>query len=173
MKTKCRVATVIGLVIGHLSSSPISHGQQPQPGNPLVGTWKLVSWEFRNQAGGISYPMGERAVGLLTYDSRARMSAQLMRANRPLLKSGDLFQATPEEVKAAFEGFLAYYGTYTIDETRGTVTHHVQAGSVPNDVGTDLVRFFTLSGTRLTLRTAPRPLGGQTGTGTLVWERLD
>jgi hypothetical protein len=31
--------------------------------NPLVGTWRLVSWENRSVEGITSYPLGEDAVG--------------------------------------------------------------------------------------------------------------
>ena len=52
-------------------------------------------------------------------------------------------------------GFLAYFGTYTVDEKAGVVVHHVEGASFPNWIGTDQRREFTLSGRRLTLRTPP------------------
>ena len=116
---------------------------------------------------------GETPVGVLTYDSRGRMSAQLMRRNRPAFKAADLFRGSPDEIKAAFEGFVAYFGTYTVDQRTSTVTHHVEGSSFPNYVGTDLKRSFTIVGDRLTLRTEPFTLGGETRMGVLVWERID
>ncbi len=145
---------------------------QNQSQNPLIGTWQLVSLESQSSAGGISYPLGEHPYGLLLYSSK-RMSAHMMRPDRPAFASGDIRRGTPEEVKAAFEGFVAYCGTYSIDEQRGTVTHHVEASLLPNWVGTDQQRFFTLTGRRLTLRTPPLLVNGQTVTATLVWERVD
>lgn len=147
-------------------------GQQ-QPKDTIVGTWKLVSSTRLSVTGEVTYLYGESPMGFLTYDSNGRMSVQIMRPDRPKFGSGDPLRGTPEEIKAAFESFVAYLGTYSVDEAHGTVTHHVQAGSFPNWVGTDLQRFFTLSGRQLTLRTPQRVIGGQTGTATLVWERLD
>jgi lipocalin-like protein len=111
-------------------------GQKQQSQNPLVGTWKLLSFESQSAAGDISRPFGEHAHGLLMYDSHARMSVVLMRADRPTFVWGDPARGTPEEIKAAFGGFSAYYGAYNIDTKRRTVTHHIEAHSFPNWVGT-------------------------------------
>ena len=54
---------------------------------------------------------------------------------------------------------------------RSVVTHHIEIASAPNYVGIDLVRTFSMSGNRLTLRTPQRQLAGQTSSSTLVWER--
>ncbi len=35
--------------------------------NSLVGTWRLVSVEFREEDGTVSYPYGRDALGYLTY----------------------------------------------------------------------------------------------------------
>jgi lipocalin-like protein len=141
--------------------------------NSLVGTWKLQAFESQSAAGEISEPFGGEAHGLLMYDSHGRMSVILMRADRPMFVSSDPARGTPDEIRAAFEGFSAYYGTYNIDATCGTVTHHVEANSFPNWVGTDQRRFFTLSGRRLTLQAPPMLIDGQTVPLTAVWERVD
>ena len=36
--------------------------------NPLIGTWRLISWENRNASGHISYPLGKDAVGYIIYN---------------------------------------------------------------------------------------------------------
>ena len=43
---------------------------------------------------------------------------------------------TPEEAKAALDDYVAYFGTYTIDERAGTVTHHRQASVQPGELPT-------------------------------------
>ena len=97
----------------------------------------------------------------------------LARPDRPLFVSGDSGRGTPEEIKAAFEGFCAYCGTYEIDEKLGMVTHHVDSHSFPNWVGTDQQRLFGLDGRRLTLRTARLLDDGRTVSLVAVWERVD
>lgn len=141
-------------------------------GNEFVGTWKLVSFEARRSDGQTVYPFGKVVVGVLNYDARGNMSVQLMRSDRPAFAISDFQKGTPEETKAAFEGFIAYFGTYEIDEEKGTVTHHVKGSSFPNWVGSDQVRFFELSGNHLTLRTPTIQVGGSTLTTLLIWERM-
>jgi hypothetical protein len=139
----------------------------------IVGTWKLVSYEARNQAGEVSYPMGPNATGFLMYDAGGHMMVQTIRAGRSNFKSSDRFQGTPEEAKAAFEGFFAYYGTYRIDATRGAITHRIEGSSFPNWASTEQERFLTVTRDRLELRTGPTPLHGQVVVGTLIWQRVD
>jgi hypothetical protein len=138
----------------------------------FIGTWKLVSSEFRRSDGEVTYPMGRNASGMLMYDASGHMSAQIIRPDRPAFASGDQFKGTPEEIKSAFKGCVSYFGTYEVDEEKGTVTHHVEGSLFPNWVGTDQRRFFQFSGDRLTLSTPPIPVGGQQVTALLVWERL-
>jgi hypothetical protein len=38
------------------------------PSNPLIGTWRLVSWENRSADGQISYPLGKDGVGCIIYN---------------------------------------------------------------------------------------------------------
>jgi len=139
----------------------------------VVGTWRLVSYDTRTAAGVTSYPLGQDLAGLAIYLPNGRVSIQFMRRDRPAFKSGDAWRGTLEEERAAFEGFFGYAGRYTIDATRSVVTHHLEIASAPNYVGIDLVRTFSMSGNRLTLRTPERQLAGQTSTSTLVWERID
>ena len=89
------------------------------------------------------------------------MSALLMHPDRPKFATGDMMQGTPEELKAAFEGFDAYCGTYTIDEVNGAVIHHVQGAKFPNWVGSDQVRFFIFSGDTLRITAPPILAGGE------------
>ena len=139
----------------------------------VVGTWRLISYDTQTPEGVKTFPLGQDVAGLAVYTPNGRVSIQFMRRDRPLFKSGDAWRGTLEEERAAFEGFFAYAGRYTIDVARSTVTHHLEIASAPNYVGTDLTRTFSFSGNRLTLRTPQRQLMGQTGWSTLVWERVD
>jgi hypothetical protein len=95
-----------------------------------------------------------------------------MRPDRLQFASGDLFGGTPEEIKAAFEGFVGYYGTYTVDEGEVSVTHHIEGSAFPNWMGGEQKRFYNFSGNRLTLRTPPIPAAGGKMTGSLTWEHM-
>ena len=79
---------------------------------------------------------------------------------------------TEEEVRKAFEGYIAYYGTYEVDESSGRFTHHVKNSLFPNWIGDIQTRIFEFEGDRLRLNT--EPIKGKRGdlTVTLLWERI-
>jgi creatinine amidohydrolase len=138
----------------------------------FIGTWKLVTSEFRTSDGKVAYPLGEKAVGILMYDSGGRFAVQLMQLDRPKFASGDMRGGTPEEFKTAAEGYVAYFGTYEVDDKKGTVVHYVEASLFPNWLGREQIRFFDFSDDLLTLKTPPMLSGGQDISGVLVWKRL-
>jgi len=158
----------VALLVLIAAISPAS-AQRESP----LGTWRLVSYHTETPDGIRTFPLGEDVAGIAMYLPNGTVSIQFMRKNRPLFKSGDAWRGTLEEERAAFEGFFAYTGRYTIDAASSRVTHHIEVCSAPNYVGIDLVRTFSISGNRLTLRTPQRQLAGQTSASTLTWERID
>lgn len=138
----------------------------------FVGTWQLVSSEFRRSDGTIIYPYGQDAIGTLYYDATGNMAVQLLRTDRPFFAAGDRQQGTTEEIKAAFEGSLAYFGRYEVDEQAKTVTHHVIGCTFPNWIGQPQKRFFAFADNQLILSTPPLRVGGSTLTGLLQWQRI-
>jgi len=138
----------------------------------LVGTWHLVSYEARTASGEIRYPFGQHVVGQLFYDVRGNMSAHVMSLDRPTFASDDSGSGTDAEVRAAFEGHTSYFGTYTIDPSARTVTHHVRGASYPNWMGHDQIRYYRLDGSRLVLSTPPILDRRESLEYTLTWERI-
>lgn len=137
--------------------------------NPLVGTWRLVSWESRDDDGRVSYPFGHDVAGYLIYTDDGYMSATLMPANRPLFASGDILRGTVAEQAQAAVTCIAYAGPYEVHEK--SVIHHVEASLFPNWVGGAQERTYELAGTRLSLSTAPLLQDGRERRAYLVWER--
>ncbi len=137
----------------------------------FVGTWTLVSFEFRRPDGTVTDVMGTDVIGLLMYDSYGHMSGQMMRVDRPSFASGDQQKGTFEEIQAAVAGYIAYFGDYEIDEENKTVIHHTKGAMFPNLVGKDQKRFYQFSGNRLTLTTPPTVTNGVTVTGVILWEK--
>ena len=137
----------------------------------FVGAWKLISFEQRTTAGEVTHPMGEHPVGRLTYDAQGLMSAQLMLPVRPKFEAPSKARGSAEQKIAAFDGYIAYYGTYTVDVARRTVIHHVEASLYPNWVGSEQRRLFEFSEGRLILRVV-NGSGGPGTEGRLVWERV-
>ena len=51
--------------------------------NPLVGTWRLVSWENRSvEDDEVSYPLGKDATGYIMYNQDGYMFVAIMGHNR-------------------------------------------------------------------------------------------
>jgi hypothetical protein len=126
----------------------------------ILGPWKLISMEATNHEGDVFYPFGETPSGMIMYDSSGYMSYTAMRSGRPKFVSGDLAGGTPEEIKAAFDGFDAYCGTYELNLEGGIITHYVETSKFPNWEGSEQVRFFQVSGTRLRIDTPPIEVRG-------------
>jgi hypothetical protein len=138
----------------------------------LSGTYRLISFETRYENGDIEYPFGKKAVGQISYDTAGNMSAIVMKSDCPTFISGERLKGTDAEVRATFEGFIGYFGTFTVDTAKGTVTHHVRGASFPNWVGGDQVRHFKIEGAWLTLSMPPKLSGGRRSENIIVWERI-
>lgn len=137
----------------------------------VVGTWKLVSFTIQDSAGKTTYPFGKDAQGRLIYEANGRMAVQLLNPNRPGFKSDDPLATSEAEVRAAFGGYTAYYGTYSVNPDGQTIVHHIEAALLPDWAGTDQQRHFKFTGKHLTLQ-GPLHLGGVQGTVSLTWEPL-
>ena|SRR5829696_3741619 len=66
--------------------------------NPLIGTWRLISWENKSvEDGQISYPLGKDAAGYIMYNQDGYMFVAIMSPYRLKFAGGDLLSGTPEE----------------------------------------------------------------------------
>jgi hypothetical protein len=139
--------------------------------NPLIGTWRLVSWENRSVVDGeVSYPLGKDAVGYIMYSQNGYMSVAIMRPDRAKFAAGDLLRASVEERAQAAGTYVSYCGRY---EFRGdTVVHRVELSLFPNWIGVEQERLVEVTGERLMLSTRPILLGGVQRTAHLIWERV-
>lgn len=81
-------------------------------------------------------------------------------------------KGTTEEIKANYEGFVSYYGSYEYEGENGVVIHHVEGSLFPNWEGQKLKRFVELSKNRLKLSTPPTVWGGEV-VGVVLWERTE
>jgi len=137
----------------------------------FVGTWRLLSCEFRAADGQVSYPYGPDLAGYIMYGEDGYMSVALMSANRPKFAVGDIRGGTTEEKVAAAETYISYCGRYEIQGDK--VIHHIEVSFFPNWIGVDQERFFEFDGDtlRLSLSTPPLLVGGIEQSAYLIWER--
>ena len=133
----------------------------------LVGMWRLVSYETIERDGRRGKPYGD-AVGRLQYDDRGNMAGQLMRPGRARVEIGD---RAAQQVRAAYLGYIAYFGTYEVAPDGASVVHHVEGALNPGWVGGDQVRALRFDGERLVLSTEILK-AGQKVTHVLTWERV-
>ena len=116
----------------------------------LPGTWDCTLWEFREDAtGATSLPWDGHAKGRFMFDERGRVSLHMMRADRPGARpsSGPNWAGalTRDEMLALLDGYLAYWGTYEVDETMRLITIHVEGSLRPGWVRVDQHRYYEIS----------------------------
>ena len=137
----------------------------------LVGTWRLVS-STQRLIDGTTRPdpqTGPHGQGYLIYTDAGRVSAVVANSDRPRWQS--MQTPTSDDLRTAFEGLVAYCGTFEVNEAAKFVVHHVEVDRVPNSSGVDRKRFLSFSGNQLILRAAP-PLPQGVSEMTIVWEKV-
>ncbi len=138
-------------------------GQRADPGPPITNTPASSRAKFNGIYKLVIYqPHGDNPVGRVYYDLSGRMGAMLHPPGRKPLPANP----TVDDYREMNRGLIAYYGTYDVDESTHRVVHHLEAASNPAWIGTDFMRWYTLEGNRLSLRTSPN------SNQPLVWERL-
>lgn len=141
----------------------------------LVGTWRLVSFEDVEN-GQTIHRFGDKPLGIFIYTADGHVAIQIANpANPACVAVGKKFgpgrkddsavpACTPEQAQALLDGYVAYWGTYTVDAEAGVVIHHVQSDISGGYAGTDQRRPFRLEGDRLVI--------GDGKTWTRVLERV-
>ena len=129
-------ASIVFLLFSGATTSGLSQGRP----SPLVGTWRFVEiTDFDSTGAPIQY-YGDKPCGFIIYTATGQVSVHIARCPTPDLSA--------PELAATYNG---YFGTYTVNDARGLVTHHVQGGSAPDYIGTPQQRPFKISGDTLIL----------------------
>ena len=138
----------------------------------LPGTWQLLS-RVDVTASGERRPepsLGEDPHALLVYDRSGNFAAQFMRRDR----SGDIPDG-PSGAKnnsRAQGGYDAYFGKYTIDDEKRTVTQTLLGALSREHVGAVLTRAMNVQGDTLVIRLDTNACDGTPVTRTLTWRRV-
>src|SRR6059036_132399 len=115
----------------------------------FLGVWQLAdSYDVSIKTGQIVRSRGATPVGSLSYNIDGNMAVQVMNDGRPHLSDLDR-ESAAEKIKAAFENYTAYFGTFEINKDEGYVIHHIRGSLFPDEVGKTRKRFFQISGNRL------------------------
>ena len=113
----------------------------------VIGTWNLISAEDKDPTTGKwkKYTFGNPPSGYFIYDATGHASIQIMTTPPVQLATPD--SPTPDEALEIFNNYIAYYGTYTVDESNITV--QVEGAWDPSQVGTAQVRPYEVRGDTL------------------------
>jgi hypothetical protein len=79
------------------------------------------------------------------------MTLQVARTPGPSPFAAGAERGTAQEKVAAFDGYIAYFGTYTVDWSGHTVVHRIEADINPSFTGSSDPRPFRLAGDSLIL----------------------
>lgn len=142
--------------------------QTAEPG-AILGYWQIEAWEQRYDDGRVKFPMGEALDGFIRYDADGRMACMIARRDRARLSGGQFTSPDGEKI-AAYDGFFAYAGTYTLEG--GRVVHHVAMSLFPNWEGGDQPRRFALAEDgRLHITARLEEGTSEARTAALIWSR--
>lgn len=104
----------------------------------VTGAWTLVS-------GSENYPDGKKnmpwATGSMILDSSGHIAFFLVGKDQP---------NTSPSVRTPVGPFVAYYGSYTIDEANSTVSYKIEQAASPIQKGTTRIQKVTFSGDTMT-----------------------
>jgi len=132
----------------------------------IVGTWKLVSVVYEDQATKERTPVyGEHPRGIQIATPQGRWLALMTAENRPVPK-------TDAERAQALKTMIAYTGRYRVEN--GQVITKVEAAWNEAWVGTEQVRAIRFEGDRLYIESPPMPhpnINDRTVKVIVVWER--
>jgi hypothetical protein len=135
----------------------------------IIGVWRLERHQRRNRHGEVEMISPSEWDGLLIYTSDGFMSAVMSKLSRSRFTSEDFRAGTPDETKAAFDGYLSYCGRYTI--VGDQIVHHVEMSMFPNWSGGDQHRSASMQENKLVLTAPPMQLEGEEWTYELHWYR--
>jgi hypothetical protein len=123
----------------------------------LLGAWRYVG----TRIDGGNWDRGANPKGMIYYGPHGEMAVQIAPDVKRTRAGATM---TPAEAYLAIKDYIAYFGTYTVDEHAGTVTHH-RADNLQPGEGGDLVRRYEFAGDRLILRPP-------NSTMEVTWERI-
>jgi hypothetical protein len=133
----------------------------------IIGFWKLKSREDVDATGEVHIDpfLGRDPLGILCF-GKTHFSAQFMKRDR----SGQETVLQPVAAKnntARVNGYDAYFGSYSVDEIKGTLTTRLEGAISPANVGDTYVRDARVVGDELIVQLQTTTLDGRAITRTL------
>jgi hypothetical protein len=136
----------------------------------VIGTWRLVAYQEKLPNGDIANPYGDTPQGVAIFEPGGYVSVQMMKIPRVSFTSG-YARATVDQVKAVHEAYLAYYGTWAIDEAESALIENIKASNQPYLNNQMTTQRYDFEGKRLSLRTVLTDRGEEHSV-VFVWEKM-
>ena len=134
MKRPSALAVIIVsmLILGAVLPADDAVAQQQSPGEQLVGAWTFVSADSVSSDGRKVEVFGPNPKGTLIFTSDGHFALVQMRADLPKIGLSSRDRGTPEENKAIVQGSIAYFGTYSLNETEKVITLQMEGSAFAN-----------------------------------------
>jgi hypothetical protein len=117
----------------------------------LIGTWRAVEYS-RGPDNAREYPFGQPPRGYIVYDATGHVFFQVgSRGQQTPPPNKSWSQADSSTLEQLIRGSSAYFGTYTVDETNGTVTHRIEGEIPPWRATTEVAHPFTVRNDTLSI----------------------
>ena len=115
---------------------------------PIVGSWQMVeAWDMNDPGKpGKSYPWGNPPLGYWVYDSVGNVSVQIsINPPLPIVDAAwwTMGKTANDDMLASFNNYMAYFGTYTVDEASKTITLQMESSTYPNQLSVSQKRVIT------------------------------
>ena len=120
---------------------------------PWVGTWRMTAVESRDSATGPwRRPFGDAPFGYVIYNADGSHAMQFTRTPTPaMFAAGADRGATEQELRETFEAYFSWFGRYSVDPSRGIITHRIEGSLWPSWRNTMQERPFTIRGDTMLL----------------------
>jgi hypothetical protein len=112
----------------------------------IAGVWRLVEATTTMPDGTVQHPYGKPAAGLFIYTPGGHLSLHL-HSNPPPARFEQ--RPTDSELGSVARRYIGYYGKWSVNGN--TVVHHIEGAMLPNRIGQDAERPFTVCGDVLEL----------------------
>jgi Lipocalin-like domain len=135
--------------------------------NEIVGAWTVLS-VVNEENGKKTELFGAEPKGLFIFTADGHFSTGIVRQGRPKFTKNDRMSGTDDENKAAVQGTITTFGTYTVNDADKTITVNIMGSNFPNWDGTAQKRMAEINGDQMKY-TNPTPSTG--GNAVLMLKR--
>ncbi|HEX3009187.1 MAG TPA: lipocalin-like domain-containing protein [Bacteroidales bacterium] len=137
----------------------------------IQGTWLLSSMKIINDNGDIRDLFGESSIGITTFDASGYVNSQMGSLTRPKFRSEIINQGTPDEIIAAYNNYMAFFGRYR-EDSPNTLIIHLEGCLFPNWQGKEITRIAEIKDNLLFLSTPPTRFGVVDAVVKATWIRV-